>query len=236
MPVQKLFLDDSYLKNFQAIVTRVDDQGVYLDQTAFYATSGGQACDVGTLNNLPVLEVVKAEGEEVLHKLAPEHLAQFAAGQQVEAALDWARRFNHMRFHTALHLMCKLVHGSVTGCGISADKARVDFNVDAGQYTPESITEQLNTLIAQNYAVSYSTITDAELDANPSLVRSLSVQPPRGTGFIRVVSIGAPDSVIDRQPCGGTHVKSTAEIGKILVTKIENKGKENRRFSLAFAA
>ena len=170
----------------------------------------------------------------MLH-LPAEGTALPPVGATVTAALDWTPRHRHMRMHTALHLLCSLIPGAgVTGGQIGADRSRLDFDL-AAPPTKEWLTERLNTLIAEDHPVGERWIAEEELDANPGLVRTLSVQPPRGAGRIRLVRIGPEDSPVDLQPCGGTHVRSTAEIGRVEVTKLENKGKQNRRVYLVLA-
>lgn len=228
---QKLFLEDASIKSFDAIVTAVLPNGIVLDRTAFYATSGGQPGDTGTLNGVAVTDTVKDKEtpSQIIHVCATDG---FAVGQAVHGELDWARRYAHMRLHTALHLMCALIKGYATGNQIAADKARIDFDVEMADLDKDAITAALNALIAGNHDVTYATVDEAELDRNPALVRTLSVQPPRGTGSIRMVTIGSPDAPVDRQPCGGTHVANTGEIGPVTITKIENKGKQNKRIIL----
>jgi len=140
-----------------------------------------------------------------------------------------------MRMHTAMHLLCSLIEGDATGGQIGTEKSRLDFNVPSGAYDKEELTNQLNELIKADHPISTSWITDEELEANPQLIRTMSVKPPMGFGKVRVVQIGKDDNIIDFQPCGGTHVKTTGEIGEVLVSKIENKGKQNRRFNIIFA-
>ena len=164
-----------------------------------------------------------------------EPIATIAVGTTVVAELDWERRFHHMRMHTALHLLCAIVPFPVTGGSIGAQESRLDFDIsDAGAIDKDELTERLNALVSEDHPVTTRWITDAELDSNPGLVRTMTVQPPRGSGRVRLVSIGKDDSV-DLQPCGGTHVRSTAEIGALVVPKIEKKGRQNRRIRLAFA-
>ncbi len=223
-----LFREDAYLQETAARVLRATAEGVLLDATCFYAQSGGQPGDTGVLEweggAMVVANTVKGEGEAVLH-LAAEGAALPPEGAAVTARLDWARRHRHMRMHSALHLLCSLIRGAgVTGGQIGAERSRLDFDLPDPP-TKEWLTEQLNALVAGDHAVSTSWITPEELDANPGLVRTMSVQPPRTAGRVRLVRIGE----VDLQPCGGTHVASTREIGRVVVTKLENKGKQNRR-------
>ncbi len=239
---EALFREDSALRECQARLLRVDERGVVLDRTVFYPLGGGQAGDAGDVllpdgRMLAIADTRKskepgAEGE-ILHVPTSgqeELLAALLPGMQVQARLNWARRHALMRFHTATHLLCALLPYPVDGCSITESYARLDFHTDA-PFDKEALTAGLNRLVAAAHAVSHSWITDEELDANPSLVRSMSVQPPRGTGRVRVLRIEG----VDLQPCGGTHVGNTAEIGGLTVTKIEKKSASTRRVVLGFA-
>lgn len=236
MDSDKIFLEDPTCNAFDARVLDITPTGLVLERTAFYANSGGQPGDTGTINGLAVLDTVKDKEQpgRILHLMAPDDLARFTVGQTIEGALDWARRYNHMRMHTALHLVCALVPGYATGNQIRADSARIDFDIDRADLDQHALTSRLNELIAADSPISTGWIDDAELDRNPSLVRTLSVQPPRGNGRIRIVTIGPEGAPVDRQPCGGTHVASTGLVGPIAIIKIENKGKMNKRLNLAF--
>ena len=235
MATELLYRGDAYAREAAARVLAAGPEGVVLDRTVFYARAGGQPGDAGVLRwaggECAVTEAVKGPDDTVLHVPAPGS-ALPPVGAEVTAALDWARRHRLMRMHTTLHLLCSLIPGAgVTGGQIGADKSRLDFDLQDPP-TKEALTEGLNALIAANHAVSERWISEAELDANPGLVRTLSVQPPRGSGRIRLVRIGPEDAPIDLQPCGGTHVRATGEIGRVEVAKIENKGKANRRVSI----
>ena len=223
-----LFREDSYLREAPATVLASGPEGVLLDATNFYAQAGGQPGDTGALlwdgGEMVVTNTVKGEADAILHlgENPP------PVGATVTARLDWARRHRLMRMHTAMHLLCSLIPGAgVTGGQCGTDRSRLDFDL-ADPPPKELLTEQLNALIAADHPVTDSWITTDELDANPGLVRTMSVQPPRTGGRIRLVKIGD----IDLQPCGGTHVRSTAEIGRITVSKLENKGRQNRRVYL----
>lgn len=236
---EKLFLADSSLRETGATVVSAVPGAIVLDRTVFYAQSGGQPGDTGVLRfdggETPILATVKGDGETVVH--VPADGAPLPpAGARVTAAIDWERRHRHMRMHTAMHLLCSVIKGAgVTGGQIGAEKSRLDFDLPDPP-AKEALTEALNALIAADHPVSMEWITEAELDANPGLVRTLSVKPPRGaSGRIRLVRIGAGDPPVDLQPCGGTHVSHTGEIGRVEVTKIENKGKANRRVSIVLA-
>ncbi|TDP62551.1 alanyl-tRNA editing protein [Roseateles toxinivorans] len=236
---EALFREDSSLRECEAMVLRADAQGVVLDRTVFYPLGGGQAGDRGELRladgtALQIADTRKgAEAGELLHLLAPgqeDLLVHFAPGTMVKAQIDWERRSRHMRFHTATHLLCALVPQPVDGCSITADYARLDFHMSE-PLDKETLTQGLARLVAEAHPVSHSWISDAELDANPGLVRSMSVQPPRGSGRVRVLKIEG----VDLQPCGGTHVANTVEIGAVVVTKIEKKSAMTRRVVLGFA-
>jgi misacylated tRNA(Ala) deacylase len=235
MPTELLYRDDAYLTEAPATVLASGPDGVVLDRTPFYAQAGGQPGDAGWLRwdggEMVVTKAVKGPEDSVLH-LPAEGAALPPVGATVTALLDWAPRHRHMRMHTAMHLLCSLIPGAgVTGGQIGADRSRLDFDL-AAPPTKESLTEALNALAAADHPVGERWISEAELDANPSLVRTLSVQPPRGAGRIRLVRIGPEEAPVDLQPCGGTHVRRTGEIGRVEVTKLENKGKQNRRVYL----
>lgn len=205
-----------------------------LDRTVFYPLGGGQPGDTGVLRAVDgrawrVTDTRKGEGGRILHMLAddailPEH------GLAIEAAIDWDRRYAHMRMHTCLHLLGAVLRYGVTGGQIGAEKSRLDFDT-RDEIDKERVTAAVNALVKANYPVRSSWITDEELEAQPELVRTLSVQPPRGAGRIRLLDIPG----VDLQPCGGTHVAATGEIGPVTVKKVENKGKRNKRVSIVFA-
>jgi misacylated tRNA(Ala) deacylase len=244
---QELFRQDAYLKECSATIARVDEQGIVLDRTVFYPMGGGQAGDAGVLllgngQQLVIADTRKckdAEGrptEGIAHVPAPgqdELVASLKPGDAVTARVDWERRHKHMRFHTATHLLCHLVPQLVNGCSITAEYARLDFNM-TDPLDKEALTQGIARLVASAHPVQVGSISDEELDANPALVKSMSVQPPRGTGRVRTIRIGS-DEQIDFQPCGGTHVANTSEIGAVIVTKIEKKSATTRRVVLGFA-
>lgn len=235
----KLFLDNAYQTQCDATVIAVGEKGIQLDKTVFYATSGGQPGDTGTLiianQNIPVVGVIKGEGfDDIWHQL-PEGAAMPSVGDPVRGEIDWETRHNHMRMHTLLHLIVSQIKGDITGCQIGPEKSRVDFNIETGAVEKEEFSARINALIEADYPISAEWITDAELASNPNLIRTMSVKPPVGSGRVRLVRIGTGENTIDLQPCGGTHVKSTGEIGPVAITKIENKGKQNRRISVVFA-
>jgi len=235
---EKLYLETPYETEFEAEVIAVTENGIELSKSLFYPTSGGQPGDTGTLQianqNIQVTNTRKdKERDEVLHVLTEDSPLP-AIGDKVLGHINWETRHKHMRMHTAMHLLCALITGDATGGQIGAEKSRLDFNVPGDAYDKEDLTNKINQLIEQDHAISTSWIMDEELEANPGLIRTMSVKPPMGFGKVRVVQIGTDENVIDFQPCGGTHVKSTAEIGKVRVSKIENKGKQNRRFHIIF--
>lgn len=232
MPTETLFRSDPYAAECAARVLAAGPEGVLLDRSVFYAQAGGQPGDTGALRwadgEMAVANAVKGPEDTILHLPAP-GAALPPVGAEVTAALDWARRHRHMRMHSALHLLCSLIPGAgVTGGQIGADRSRLDFDLPDPP-AKEWLTERLNALIVEDHPIIERWIAEAELDANPGLVRTLSVQPPRGAGRIRLVRIGPEAAPVDLQPCGGTHVRATGEIGAVEVSKMENKGKQNRR-------
>jgi misacylated tRNA(Ala) deacylase len=244
---QDLFRQDAYRRQCEATVVRADELGIVLDRTVFYPLGGGQAGDAGTLTltdgtTIAIADTRKgkdAEGRptaEIVHVPAPGQealLARLAAGLPATARIDWDRRHRLMRFHTATHLLCHLVPVPVNGCSITPDYARMDLHM-TDALDKEVLTQGLARLVAASHALTVGAITDAELDANPALVKSMSVAPPRGSGTVRTIRIGDADLPIDLQPCGGTHVANTAEIGRVVVTKIEKKSATTRRVVLGF--
>jgi misacylated tRNA(Ala) deacylase len=238
---EQLFRADAYLEECEAKVVAINERGgIVLDRTVFYASSGGQPGDAGVLEidgsgSCPIATTVWDADKTTIAHVAPEGAPRPAPGQSVRARLDWDTRYKHMRMHTALHLLCSLVKFPVTGGQIGAEDGRLDFDIaDPSGVDKERLTAELNALVAANHPVSERWITDAELEANPHLVRTMSVKPPMGTGKVRLVVIGEGGAV-DLQPCGGTHVRATGEIGRLAIAKIENKGKQNRRIRLVFA-
>lgn len=231
-----LFRDDAYLAETTAVVTGVAEGGVVLDRTIFYATSGGQPGDSGQIVRadgtvVPVTGTIHPEGDKsaILQQLAPD-APRLQVGEVVTLALDWPRRLRLMRMHTALHLVTVVLPYPITGAAVGEDKGRVDFNLPEVPDAAE-VEARLNELVALDLPVTTEWITDAELAANPALVKSMNVKPPMGMGRVRLVRIGD----IDLQPCGGTHVAATGEIGRLKIGKIEKKGAINRRISVRFA-
>jgi misacylated tRNA(Ala) deacylase len=242
-----LFRQEAYLQHCEACVTAIDEHGIVLDRTVFYPLGGGQAGDTGVLTRadgaaITIVDTRKGKDAEgrptatIVHVPAPGQealLAQLTAGTPVSARIDWARRHRLMRFHTATHLLCHLVPVPVNGCSITPDYARMDLHM-TDPLDKDALTEGLARLVAEAHPLTVGAITDAELDANPALVKSMSVAPPRGSGTVRTIRIGDA-TLIDLQPCGGTHVANTAEIGRVVVMKIEKKSASTRRVVLGFA-
>ncbi|MEX0303485.1 MAG: alanyl-tRNA editing protein [Leisingera sp.] len=237
MPTSELlFRKDAYARMTEAqVLAHTDQGGIVLDRTLFYATGGGQPGDSGQLlwgdGQCSIATTVKG-GEGTVILVPHEGEALPAAGTTVTQTLDWGRRYGHMRIHTALHLLSVVIPLEVTGGSIGAEKGRLDFNMPEAPEDKQMLQDQLQALIDRDLEVTEDWITDEELDANPQLVKTMSVSPPRGAGQVRLVRIGTPDEQIDLQPCGGTHVKRTGEIGKIRLGKVEKKGKQNRRVYL----
>ncbi|HEV7415459.1 alanyl-tRNA editing protein [Tianweitania sediminis] len=233
-----LFRDDAYLAHTQATVQQVDERGIVLDRTIFYATSGGQPGDTGRLIRADGAEIaitgtVTGETKEDIFHLAAEGADTLRAGDTVDLLIDWERRLRLMRMHTACHLLTTFCPYPVTGAAVSEEDSRVDFDMPDGGMSKEEATDRLMQLVRADHPVFVRMIGEDELTANPALVKSKNVRPPSGSGQIRLVCIGGNASV-DSQPCGGTHVRSTSEIGDIHIGKIEKKGRENRRFRLRF--
>lgn len=233
-----VFRSDSYLKTLDAVVTDVlPDGGIMLDRTIFYANSGGQPGDSGALitgdgTRISIATAIHPEGDKtrVVHVPVPDQ-PTVAVGQPVRAEIDWERRYRLMRMHTALHLLSVAFPFPVTGGSIGEDKGRLDFDMPEVPADLEAIETKLNEMVAANHAITEEWITDAEMAAKPELIKTMKVKPPMGQGRVRLVRIGA----IDLQPCGGTHVRSTGEIGPLKLGKIEKKGAQNRRVHLLFA-
>ena len=232
---EEVFRRDAYARSCESRVTAVDDAGVRLDRTVFYPLGGGQPGDSGeiVLDGGAALKIVDtrkgAVDGEIVH--VPEGPVDAGiVGSRVVARIDWERRHRLMRMHTCLHLLCSLVPAPVTGGSIRDGSGRLDFDLPESTLDKEDLTTRLNRLVAEDHPVTPRWISEEELDANPSLVRTMSVAPPRGRGTVRVLDIEG----VDLQPCGGTHVASSGEIGKVRVTKIEKKGRQNRRVNVAF--
>ena len=231
-----LFRDDAYLKSATAeLVELTDNGGLIFDQTVFYPIGGGQPSDVGELIsddlNLKVREVRKGDQGKVVF-FVEGSTEGIQIGQKFQQKIDWPTRYGYMKIHTALHLLSVVIPLGVTGGSIGSQKGRLDFEMPEPLENKEILENELNELIARGLKITESWITDAELEENPSLVKTMRVKPPMGQGKVRLVRIGTETDEIDLQPCGGTHVKSTLEIGKIRLGKVENKGKSNRRVHL----
>lgn len=235
-----LYLEDAYqTEAVGVVVAHTDDGGIVLDQSLFYATSGGQPGDVGTLSwSDQVISITTTrKGDAGAFILVPSEDGILPdIGQSVVQRIDWPRRYAHMRMHTALHLLSVVIPLPVTGGAITADKGRLDFDMPEPPAEKEALSDTINSIIENDFEITEQWITDEELDANPNLVKTMSVSPPRGAGRIRLVRIGNAQNQIDLQPCGGTHVVKTREIGRVRISKIEKKGKQNRRVHLVFDA
>ena len=231
-----LFRDDAYLHKAQATVIEITSEGaILLDQSVFYPTSGGQPGDSGTMSwgddTMEIATTVKGEGDTILH-LPAEPAPLPTVGTVVTTTLNWDRRYRHMRMHTALHLLSVVIPFPVSGGAIGAEKGRLDFNMPEAPDDKAVLESDINRLIACNMNVTEEWISEEALDAQPELVKTMSVQPPRGQGKIRLVRIGMGQEAADLQPCGGTHVANTSEIGRVRIGKIEKKGRLNRRVDL----
>jgi misacylated tRNA(Ala) deacylase len=229
-----VFHEDSYRTELRSVVKAVGDDWVELDQTIFYPEGGGQPGDHGELSSsagtVRVIDTRKGEAQGVVRHLLessePDFLKHnFQVGEKILASIDWERRYKLMRMHTCMHLLGSLVPVPVTGGQVGLEKSRLDFNLGDHVLDKEDLTLRMNKLVAESHELHTGSITEAELDDNPGLVRTMSVQPPRGVGDIRMIRV----QDVDYQPCGGTHVRNTSEVGKVLIRKIENKGKQNRR-------
>ncbi len=237
MSTELLFREDAYLQTTHAQVVAVNERGIELDRTIFYPLGGGQPGDTGVLvrqngERIVIADARKGEAiDTVLHIPAPS-MAHPEVGETLTLEIDWARRYALMRLHTALHVMSCVVVAPVTGGNISADKARLDFDIDMSLLDAAKIEGETNALIARGVDTETVWITDEELDTRPELVKTMSVQPPRGAGRVRLLRIPG----IDLQPCGGTHVRNIAEIGDIRVLKIRSEGRRNRRVEIALTA
>ncbi|MBU9678771.1 alanyl-tRNA editing protein [Burkholderia multivorans] len=243
MTTQALFRDDAYLAHCEAIVEAVGDDGIRLDRTVFYPLGGGQAGDAGTLtlpdgSTIAIADTRKAKfdgatPDDALHVPAPGQDADVAAlapGTRVIATIDWARRYRHMRLHTAAHLMCAVLPYAVDGCSVTADYVRLDF-ATSDAIDRDDVERRLAELVRGAHPVTTEWITDEEMAARPELVRTMSVKPPMGLGRVRLLRIDG----VDLQPCGGTHVRNTSEIGALRVAKLEKKSARTRRLVLELA-
>lgn len=233
---EALFRNDAYLRDARATVLALTEQGgIVLDRTVFYPTGGGQPGDAGVLRwsdaETKITTAIKGEDGAII--LVPaEGSALPGVGDVVEQALDWETRYRHMRIHTALHLLSVVIPLPVSGGAITAQKGRLDFDMPEAPADKQALEDALNALIARDLPVTEDWITDEELQSNPGLVKTMSVRPPMGQGRVRLVRIGQGNDQVDLQPCGGTHVAHTGEIGRVTLGKIEKKGRQNRRVNL----
>lgn len=240
MSTHMLFRDDPYLGEAEGtVLAHTQEGGLVLDQTVFYPTGGGQPGDSGRLQwegaRLPIATTVKGEGGQIV--LVPAELTLLPeVGTRLTQHLDWRRRHRHMRVHTALHLLSVVIPLPVTGGQVGTDKGRLDFDMPDPIADVQGLEAVLNALIDRDLPVTEDWITEAELAANPALVKTMSVAPPRGAGRVRLIRIGEGDDLVDLQPCGGTHVARTGEIGAVTISKIEKKGRQNRRVSILLDA
>ena len=236
MPTEELFRSEPYTQACTATVVEMNNDGIILDRTIFYPTGGGQPGDSGYFEpstggrDIKITDTIRLDDGNILHVTEP-FIARMEAGTQINAVLDWSRRHRHMRMHTCLHLLCSLVgDAKVTGGSVGADRGRLDFDMPENTLTRETLEFDLNRLVGEDLPVTSRWITNEELAAQPDLVRTMSVQPPKGQGKVRLIEIEGNDL----QPCGGTHVARTGEVGKVIVGKIEKKGRLNRRVNLRF--
>ena len=231
-----LYEGDAYRTQCDAVIVDITEHGLQLDRTVFYPTGGGQPGDSGILRLedgrvIAITTTVKNHADGLIVHATDDELSGVAKGVKVRADLDWQRRYQHMKMHTCLHLLCALIDAPVTGCSIGAEKGRLDFDLPEQGLDKERLSQELNDLVSGNHMVTASWIAEEQLQAQPHLVRTTSVGPPLGMGRIRL--IGVKD--VDVQPCGGTHVASTAEIGRVRVAKIEKKSRHNRRVVIEFS-
>ena len=240
-PTEALFREDAYLSTAEGTIVGINDRGgILLDRTNFYATSGGQPGDTGFFerpdgSRIAIAGTITGETKnEIIHVPAPGQ-ALPAVGETLVLHITWARRYRLMRMHTACHLLSVVCPFPITGAAVGEEDSRVDLDLPDAGVTKEGVTEELMKLVNANHPVFTRWITEEELNANPGLVKSKNVRPPMGAGRIRLVCIGE-NAVIDSQPCGGTHVSETQEVGEIHIGKIEKKGRENRRFRIRFGA
>jgi len=234
---EELFRDDAYLKECEATVTAIHAGGIELDRTIFYYTSGGQSGDIGWLTagdgvRVEIVDTIKDRDSGAHLHVPAEGSAKLSVGDKVNAAIDWDRRYRFMRMHTCLHILCSVIDGGVTGGSIGDGKGRIDFDLAITDLDKEAIGAEINRRIEENHTLSSSWISDEEMATKMDLIRTMSVKPPSGQGRVRLINIEG----VDLQPCGGTHVRATGEIGRIRIGKIENKGKHNRRVNILFDA
>lgn len=236
---QPAFLDNAYLRSCAGTIVHVNERGgIVLDRTNFYATSGGQPGDSGLLeradgSRIRIATTVSGHNKQEIVLVAAEGEPLPAVGEAVTGHIDWERRHRLMRMHTACHILSVVCPFPITSANVGEEESRVDFDIPEAGITREQVTAQMMAIVAGDHPVYATWISEADLDANPGLVKSKNVRPPRGAGRIRLVAIGA-EAAIDSQPCGGTHVRGTGEVGEVHIGKIEKKGRENRRFRIRF--
>jgi len=231
---EKVFYQDSYQKTHRSVLSAFTEGGVELESTIFYPLGGGQPGDIGILRNASTEYRVTntcyaSDRATIIHYLDTDDLQGLSIGDPLELKIDWERRYRHMRMHTCMHLMCSLIDAQATGGSIGETESRIDFDLQGQTVDKEYLTTAINELICKGLPVSTGIISDDELEKNPGLVRTMSVQPPSGQGEVRTIRIEG----VDYQPCGGTHVQNTAEIGEVMITRIKSKGKQNKRITLA---
>lgn len=233
----KAFYDDLYARELNSRITATRPGEVETESTIFYPVGGGQPGDSGFLvmadgSRLRILDTrYSADRSRIVHFLEDSEM-RIPEGQEVKLELDWERRHRHMRMHTCLHLMCSVITDPVTGGSVGETQSRLDFDAQSPWPDKETLTIRLNELISRSIPVQVESITDQQLDTNPDLVRTMSVQPPRGSGTIRMIRVEG----VDYQPCGGTHVANTGEIGEVVISKIKSKGKQNKRVTVELTA
>jgi misacylated tRNA(Ala) deacylase len=238
MTTTALFRDDFYLSTTEAIVTEIrEDGGIELDQTCFYATSGGQPGDNGFFeradgSRIEIATTRHGDTKDIIIHVPAADQPALLVGEKLVLHIDWPRRYRLMRMHTACHLLSVVCQFPITGAAVGEDESRVDFDMSE-TIDKDAVTAAMMALVEGNHPVYLQWITDAELAANPEIVKSKNVRPPMGLGRVSLVCIG-DDASVDSQPCGGTHVSETQEVGAIHIAKIEKKGKENRRFRIRF--
>jgi misacylated tRNA(Ala) deacylase len=240
LSTEAVFRDDAYAREAEAAVVAINERGgIILDRTIFYATSGGQPGDTGMFRRanggeaISIAATITGETKDEIIHVPAAGQGLPVVGEPLRLAIDWERRYRLMRMHTACHLLTVICPFPITGAAVGEDESRVDFDIPDAGYSKEDVTARLMELVTADHPVFTRWITDEELAANPSLVKSKNVRPPAGTGRIRLVCIGE-NAGVDSQPCGGTHVRSTGEVGEIHIGKIEKKGRENRRFRIRF--
>ncbi len=230
---EKYFYTDPYCQLHQSQVSDVMDSAVVLESTIFYPRGGGQPGDQGTLTingqSYPVVDTVYAEDRQtIIHQIAEDVPLSASVGDAVDMLINWQRRHRLMRMHTSMHLLCSLIPAAATGGAVGENESRLDFDLQGIEVDKDDLTRKLNELIQREIPISVGSITDEELDSRPELVRTMSVQPPRGQGSVRTITVAD----VDYQPCGGTHVSNTSEIVGLQVTRLKNKGKQNKRITI----